>query len=161
MGRGSPRYDTYLDTYLSRCHSPCKSINRSPMFGCNGSYHGNLLVMCTDVYTDVYTADVYTDVLCSPDAPLDTLPPSEQRSPSPLAHPRIRGSCTPASTAATTLPLPAERRLRPLARAPGGGWSPPTAPRACRCRSDRRQAGVVTRRRRVRRRGPYGPSHYP
>eukprot|EP01049_Picozoa_sp_SAG25_P011556 SAG25_NODE_1431_length_3038_cov_1.853692_1_plen_71_part_10 len=23
------------DTYLSRCHSPCKSINRSPMFGCN------------------------------------------------------------------------------------------------------------------------------
>jgi hypothetical protein len=39
------------DTYLSRCHSPCKSINRSPMFGYNGSYHRNLLVMCTNKCT--------------------------------------------------------------------------------------------------------------
>jgi hypothetical protein len=28
---------TGYDTYLSLCHSPCKSINISPMFGCNGS----------------------------------------------------------------------------------------------------------------------------
>eukprot|EP01047_Picozoa_sp_COSAG01_P052258 COSAG01_NODE_5479_length_4233_cov_30.503145_1_plen_184_part_00 len=28
---------TGYDTYLSRCHSPCEYINRSPMFGCNGS----------------------------------------------------------------------------------------------------------------------------
>eukprot|EP01049_Picozoa_sp_SAG25_P011146 SAG25_NODE_1320_length_3292_cov_7.643909_2_plen_60_part_00 len=32
------------DTYLSRCHSPCKSINRSPMFGCNGSCYVFVLV---------------------------------------------------------------------------------------------------------------------
>eukprot|EP01047_Picozoa_sp_COSAG01_P063999 COSAG01_NODE_8393_length_2802_cov_3.941546_2_plen_112_part_01 len=32
------------DTYLSRCHSPCKSINRSPMFGCNGSCYAFVLV---------------------------------------------------------------------------------------------------------------------
>jgi hypothetical protein len=61
----------------------------------------------------------------------------EQRSLSPLAPPRIRGSCAVASTGATALPLPAERRLRPTARAPGAGWSPPAAPRACRCHSDR------------------------
>jgi hypothetical protein len=32
------------DTYLSRCHSPCESINRSPMFGCNGSCYVFVLV---------------------------------------------------------------------------------------------------------------------
>eukprot|EP01047_Picozoa_sp_COSAG01_P029499 COSAG01_NODE_2025_length_8604_cov_16.296296_11_plen_112_part_00 len=37
---GQPGYDTYL----SRCHSPCKSINRSPMFGCNGSCYVFVLV---------------------------------------------------------------------------------------------------------------------
>jgi hypothetical protein len=35
----SPPPAAGYDTYLSRCHSPCKYINRSPMFGCNGSYY--------------------------------------------------------------------------------------------------------------------------
>jgi hypothetical protein len=34
-----PALQSGYDTYLSRCHSPCKSINRSPIFGCNGSYY--------------------------------------------------------------------------------------------------------------------------
>jgi hypothetical protein len=37
------KYSGY-DTYLSRCHSPCESINRSPMFGCNGSCYVFVLV---------------------------------------------------------------------------------------------------------------------
>lgn len=77
--------------------------------------------------------------LCNPGAPLGGLQPDEQRLPSHLAPPRVRGSCTPAGNGATTLPLPAERRLRSSARAPGAGWSPPAAPRAYCCCSDRAQ----------------------
>jgi hypothetical protein len=32
------------DTYLSRCHSPCKSINGYPTFGCNGLCYVFVLV---------------------------------------------------------------------------------------------------------------------
>eukprot|EP01049_Picozoa_sp_SAG25_P012111 SAG25_NODE_1582_length_2729_cov_2.836184_4_plen_193_part_00 len=39
-----PHGSAGYDTYLSRCHSPRKSINRSPMFGCNGSCYVFVLV---------------------------------------------------------------------------------------------------------------------